>query len=887
MDRAIKETPTLHHRGPAYANASADFGLDARSLDEASPWRIEPTDLILPPSWRGKGARWRLFLLACSLLCTYFLPTTQPGFAGSDTNDGRGGSPFQRISQIGSDGATRRSRALTLRPKALRGCCGPPVEFVWMLDQEATVEQPFEMKILALDSQGRPAQPSSVAKQVDVDLRLSGSARLVDAEASPTRRWKDSALLFKLLADVAETVSAEVRISFPDKEALIDSANIDFQAGTVVRHGLSVRQEGVGSLLKPKLVSSKQPVGEFVELAVVLEDKLGNRASFGSRPESPFFVRTNLSSEVLTMNPASGMPSFNSDKEGIVKVKVSRPVVAEFWLESRYHTSLGDIEALRQESLKEITFKSFPQASTTSTLKPAAPPRGNKPASDQATTMTMTTTSQMPVTTKAAATTRTHRKPSVSIDDRRWHGIAKEVKMAASSTWRSYRQYAWGKDELQPVSKKGKDSFGGIGMTILDSLTTLWLMGLVEEFDEAEAFVRDHLDFDKADEQVSVFELVIRGVGGLLGAHALTGRPIFLDRAKELGNRLLGAFDTPSGMPWPKWNIARSIGTRTTEPTILAEAGSVQLEMRSLSAQTGDVRFREAGDRAMQAITSSGATGLLPVFLTSPGTTPVRPMVAKKALGALADSYYEYLLKQWLQDPTDVFLKDMWLTFLDDLPAIVKPAPDLSEQARQGQRLRIVELDATGEPNWKMDHLSCFAGGMLALALMELPAADLQQGARNATLWAMAEGITGSCVDLWGLTKTGLAPEFTYVKSKEPHDFKPVPHSGKFSFLRPETAESLFYLYRLTGDSKYRLWGKTLFRAIQSHAQVEGEETFSSVINVNEVPSRKVDEMQSFVMAETFKYLYLLFSPADALSLDQFVLNTEGHPLHRPPRTRT
>merc|ERR1719382_1804276 len=121
-------------------------------------------------------------------------------------------------------------------------------------------------------------------------------------------------------------------------------------------------------------------------------------------------------------------------------------------------------------------------------------------------------------------------------------------------------------------------------MTIIDSLTTLWLMGLGTEFEQAFEFVKKELDFDKADTEVSVFELVIRGVGGLLGAHALSGRQVFLDRALELGDRLLPAFNSTSRLPWPKWNIARGRGERSSgEPTILSEAGSVQLEFRSLS----------------------------------------------------------------------------------------------------------------------------------------------------------------------------------------------------------------------------------------------------------------------------------------------------------------
>merc|ERR1719221_1025949 len=168
---------------------------------------------------------------------------------------------------------------------------------------------------------------------------------------------------------------------------------------------------------------------------------------------------------------------------------------------------------------------------------------------------------------------------------------------------------------------------------------------------------------------------------------------------------------------------------------------------------------------------------------------------------------------------------------------------------------------------------------MIALALLTLPSTDLTKS-RNATWLKLAEGITASCVDLWSGTRSGLAPEYILVHNQAPYDFSTIPEGAKHSFIRPETAESLFYLYRLTGKKKYRKWGKRLFDAIVTHAKTDAG--YASVSNVNKVPTEKIDNMQSFVLAETFKYLYLLFSPKEALDLDKYVLNTEAHPLRRP-----
>jgi len=291
-----------------------------------------------------------------------------------------------------------------------------------------------------------------------------------------------------------------------------------------------------------------------------------------------------------------------------------------------------------------------------------------------------------------------------------------------------------------------------------------------------------------------------------------------------------------------------------------------------LSQMTGDPRFREVADAAFEAIQAPGIKGLMPVYLTPPDRSPVRALNSKFAFGALADSYYEYLLKQWIQSPGEARFKTM--------PGLVKPRPAPSQGA--APKYKLVEVAPGGETIWKMDHLSCYAPGMIALGLSELPKEDLAESGRNATWWSVAQGLTESCVELWTSTKTGLAPEFVMLKSSAPFESREVPRQGRHSFLRPETAESLFYLFRATGDEKYRRWGEKLFQAILDHAKVPTG--FCSVEDVNQVPTEKVDELQSFVLAETFKYLYLLFAPADRLDMGRYVLNTEGHPLLRPPR---
>merc|ERR1719265_1433313 len=167
---------------------------------------------------------------------------------------------------------------------------------------------------------------------------------------------------------------------------------------------------------------------------------------------------------------------------------------------------------------------------------------------------------------------------------------------------------------------------------------------------------------------------------------------------------------------------------------------------------------------------------------------------------------------------------------------------------------------------------------MVALGLLTLPEQDTKS--HKAEWTALAKGLTASCSEMWTFTSTGLAPECMDISPKHPNEPDGIKVHCSHSMLRPETAESLYLLYRLTGDVQYREWGEQIFRSMLEYSETSSG-GFASVENVMQYNSDKKNEMQSFVMAETFKYLYLLFAPPDLLELDRYVLDTEGHPLRR------
>ena len=238
---------------------------------------------------------------------------------------------------------------------------------------------------------------------------------------------------------------------------------------------------------------------------------------------------------------------------------------------------------------------------------------------------------------------------------------AEAVKNAMRHCWNGYKQHAWGYDELKPQSGRGQNNWGGMGVTLLDSLDTLWLMGLRAEFDEATEWIESHLNFN-IGKTVSVFETTIRSLGGLLTAYDLSGKKIFLDKAIDLGKRLFRAFDSPSGIPVGQINLATGAGHNaawTSSSSILAEIGTLQVEFRYLAEVSGNPQMFTKSTQVFKTVKNNNAMsdGLAPIYV-SPQSG--RFTTGRVTFGALGDSWYEYLLKCWIQGgKTEDWLREM------------------------------------------------------------------------------------------------------------------------------------------------------------------------------------------------------------------------------------
>ncbi|KAF9918501.1 mannosyl-oligosaccharide alpha-1,2-mannosidase [Lobosporangium transversale] len=432
-------------------------------------------------------------------------------------------------------------------------------------------------------------------------------------------------------------------------------------------------------------------------------------------------------------------------------------------------------------------------------------------------------------------------------------------------------------------------------------INTILLMGLKEEFQEAKAWVRDSLDFNQ-DGEINLFETTIRVLGGLLAAYDQSDHDeIFLKKAVDLADRLMGAFNTTSGIPYASVHLSSGRGVPGHEGGIstTSEVSTLQLEFKYLSYLTGDDKYWRVAENVIFKMKElDSLDGLVPIFI-NPYNGQFHGEEIR--LGSRGDSYYEYLIKQYLQtSKTQHVFKEMY----DHAIAGVKK--HLIGRTIPNHLLFIGEIFKYSPSNLspKMDHLVCFLGGTMALASTEgrsfdnktFPRSTLSQTGEED--FRIGEELTEACYEMYNQTETGLAPEIVYwVKSEDQlvgrSDVEHTPGSDFIinnadghNWLRPETVESLFYMWRFTGDEKYRKWGWKIFEAIEKYSKVESG-GYSSIHDIRRKNSIHFsDKMETFFLAETLKYLYLLFGPNDVFPLDKYVFNTEAHPfpIFTPPR---
>jgi ER degradation enhancer, mannosidase alpha-like 2 len=398
--------------------------------------------------------------------------------------------------------------------------------------------------------------------------------------------------------------------------------------------------------------------------------------------------------------------------------------------------------------------------------------------------------------------------------------------------WNGYVRYAWGHDELRPLSHAPRDWYGeSLLITPVDSLDTLILLGLDDEAARTREYVATHLSLDK-DIWVKNFEITIRVLGGLLSAYQLTSDPRLLALADDLGRRLSPVFASPTGMPYMYVNL-KTGAVRGAESNP-AEIGTLILEFGALARLTGKPAYYDEAKRAvMELYARRSRLGLVGSTINvETGAWTQRD----SHVGGGIDSYYEYLLKaSLLFDDAD--FRRMWLESVAALNAHV------ADEQPSGLWYGVVDMDSGQRTATEFGALEAFLPAVLALG------GDV----------ARARRLEDSALAMW--RQFGVEPDgFDYVNRKATAPGYP---------LRPEIIESAYYLgYRDLGP-------KFLDDLVACCRTDAGYAVLKSVVTKD-----KDDLMPSYFIAETLKYLFLLAAP-ETVDFAQVVFTTEAHPLRR------
>ncbi|KAK8256698.1 glycosyl hydrolase family 47 protein [Phyllosticta capitalensis] len=511
-----------------------------------------------------------------------------------------------------------------------------------------------------------------------------------------------------------------------------------------------------------------------------------------------------------------------------------------------------------------------------------------------------------------------------------------EVKRTFERAWHAYKEKAWLGDELTPVSGNPRKTKGGWAANLIESLDTLWIMGLKDEFEMAvQAAIRIDFQFFTA-EVINIYEVTIRHLGGLIAAYDLSGDERLRKKAIEVGDMLYVAFDTPERMPLTRWRPYDALNKKVQFPMdsiLVVEVTSMTLEFTRLSQISGDPKYYDAIERVTEVIDAQQNKTRLPGLWPLKCNAKVKDFTVDPffSLGAIPGSTYpsgptyEYLPKMHLLlNGLISTYRELYTKAMDTAikHLLFRPLVPNNRDLLALGHVKIVGNRREGEeikldPEWQ--NLVCYAGGMFALGgrlFNQSEHVDIGRRITDTCIWAHSAfpmGImpeTSSLVPCakgnaavdssdmscsWSELKWRIAVQKAHeLESTDELDARIAEENlqpgfavigDKRNLLRPEAIESIFVLYRITGMWELQRIAWDMFEKIAAHSEAEWGNAALEDVTLKSANSSKLDSMETHFMAGTLKYFYLMFSEPDLVSLDDFVFNTEAHPFRIPKPT--
>ncbi|KAI9794926.1 MAG: hypothetical protein M1835_006300 [Candelina submexicana] len=490
---------------------------------------------------------------------------------------------------------------------------------------------------------------------------------------------------------------------------------------------------------------------------------------------------------------------------------------------------------------------------------------------------------------------------------------AQHIVNTTQRTFYRYRERAWSYDDVMPVSGGHRNTRNGWGAFIVDTSTTLVLMGLWDELQLSVDYIVNNTEFTRSKSLVDPFETTIRYLGALVSLTDLIdsgvipstvlpegSRDAILAQAVTLGNKLAPSFDSPTGMLWPRVNFTSELPApdpppldpeSEEKPHYLnpainpARAGSNFLENYELSRLSKITGYITNATRAWSHLVWNESPEEWPGIVEGPiDIFKARPVGSQRSWDGSHDSYYEYLIKAYIlastKDPNALTYRERWIQAAESLRTYLSSRATLISDPEKG-RLFICNYD-NGQYINEMGHLAHFAAGNLILGGRHVGREDLvsfgielletAHHSYNSTLTGIGPERVAWMPAARGYSNPTGEPDDEAQREKHRRDGDWI--TDPAYHLRPEYVESLFYAWRITGEQKYKGWAWDAYVAVEKFGYAAVKD-----VTKREVGENLEDESESFWGAETLKYLYLIFANSDVGGLDDWVYTTEAHPI--------
>ncbi|ESN98159.1 hypothetical protein HELRODRAFT_193110 [Helobdella robusta] len=393
--------------------------------------------------------------------------------------------------------------------------------------------------------------------------------------------------------------------------------------------------------------------------------------------------------------------------------------------------------------------------------------------------------------------------------------------------WNNYHKYGWGSDELKPQSATGHN-WMKLGLTIIDSLDTLYIMNFSKEYELGKEWVIENLHFNKS-RMVDSFVLITRILGGLLSIYHLTDDIIYLQKIKELSPRLKPCF-IRRNTKLPCQNVNLKTGKASTDymSSIISDA------------------VRSEDDLVHDLIDHHS--------MSADPDSPVQ--IGRNSVG-----YYEGLLKLWLQSGQ----KNKGLEVI--FPRTISGIESHLLRTYNDTDGYLLYFNSTlSKPKPYMEEESCKLPGLLALAsIVKLGEPKLK----------MAHILAGTCIRMHDKTELKLCPlsvQFAGRRGKT----TTMSLKDKKSTLASSTLESLMYLARTDVLNQYKYYDVAVHICKHLFQSTWLNHGFASRLDVNRVKSKYHDVMDSHLFSQTFKYAYMILSNR-SINFNDFVFTSAGH----------